>query len=127
MIFCGLSAYGVITLLAFRMDSAREFVLLGGLVATVQGGTQALSRSLFASLIPSFKSGEYFAFFSIGEKFAGALGPAMYGGIIYLTGSDRWAILSILFFFVAGAAILTRVRIEEGKRTAREAEASYSI
>ena len=43
-------------------------------LATVQGGSQALSRSLFASLIPRDRSGEFFGFFAVVEKFAGICG-----------------------------------------------------
>ena len=119
LIFAGLAVYALITVRAFFIKTDVDFIVLGLLVATVQGGTQALSRSVFASLIPARKSGEFFAFFSIGEKFAGVLGPSLYALIIGLTDSSRIAILSILFFFVAGALLLTRVDIEEGRRTAR--------
>ena len=60
------------------MTSAAHFVVLAILVGAVQGGTQALSRSLFASLIPRDKSGEFFGFFGVAEKFAGILGPAIF-------------------------------------------------
>src|SRR5262249_20749044 len=96
--------------------------LLGVLVALVQGGTQALSRSLFASLIPPHKSGEFFGFFGIGEKFAGILGPLLYGACIGWTGSAQGAILSVLPFFALGALLLVRVDVEAGRAAAREAE-----
>ena len=60
------------------MTSAWQFFALAFLVGTVQGGSQALSRSLFARMIPKHKSSEYFGFFSVFEKFAGIAGPALF-------------------------------------------------
>jgi UMF1 family MFS transporter len=88
----------------------------------VQGGTQALSRSLFASMIPPHKSGEFFGFYSIFEKFAGIFGPLLFDVTITVTGSPRNAILSVILFFAAGAALLSRVNVAEGQRAARRAE-----
>ena len=87
LILAGLAVYCVISALAYAMTTATHFVLLGVLVALVQGGTQALSRSLFASLTPRHKTGEFFSFFGIGEKFAGIFGPLLYGLVIRWTGS----------------------------------------
>jgi UMF1 family MFS transporter len=89
----------------------------------VQGGTQALSRSLFASLVPRHLSGEFFGFFAVSEKFAGLFGPAVFAAAIAITGSSRVAVLSIIAFFAVGAALLARVDVEAGRREAREAEA----
>jgi UMF1 family MFS transporter len=91
-------------------------------VGVVQGGTQALSRSLFASMIPQYKSGEFFGFFSIFEKFAGIFGPLIFAGTIAATGSSRNAILSVIGFFAVGAVLLALVDVEEGQRVAREVE-----
>jgi MFS transporter, UMF1 family len=67
--------YTGICIYAYRMETTAEFYILAMLVGLVQGGTQALSRSLFATLIPKHKSGEFFGFFSVFEKFGGILGP----------------------------------------------------
>ena len=80
------------------------------LVGMVQGGTQALSRSLFASLIPRDKSGEFFGFFAVVEKFAGILGPASFAVINALTGSSRGAILGVIAFFAVGGSCSVRRR-----------------
>jgi UMF1 family MFS transporter len=122
MIFVGLCAYCVITTLAYFMTSPVHFVALGVLVALVQGGTQALSRSLFASLIPPHKSGEFFGFFGVGEKFAGIAGPLLYGLAISWTGSEQSAILSMIPFFVVGALLLSRVDVEAGRAAVKEIE-----
>ncbi len=122
-VLLGLGVYGLATLVAWRMDSAFEFWILAFLVALVQGGTQALSRSLFAALIPRQRSGEFFGLFAVFEKFAGILGPLLFSLSSELFGSSRIAILSILVFFVLGGALLTRVDVEAGRRRVREAEA----
>jgi UMF1 family MFS transporter len=121
-LFLGLLAYTVISILGYYMTTATHFFILAGLVGMVQGGTQALSRSLFASMIPQHKSGEFFGFFSIFEKFAGIFGPLIFAGTIAVTGSSRNAILSVIGFFAVGAALLALVNVQEGQRVAREVE-----
>jgi UMF1 family MFS transporter len=114
-IFGGLSVYAVITVLGYFMRSSAEFFALAVLVGMVQGGTQALSRSLFASMIPKDKSSEFFAFFGVFERYAGILGPAVFAWVVAHSGSSRNAILSVLAFFVIGAAILAFVDVKEGR------------
>jgi MFS transporter, UMF1 family len=121
-LFIGLLAYTVISVLGYFMKTASHFYLLAGLVGMVQGGTQALSRSLFASMIPRHKSGEFFGFFSVFEKFAGILGPLIYAGTIAVTGSSRNAILSVVLFFAVGGLLLWPVNVEEGQSVARAAD-----
>jgi UMF1 family MFS transporter len=121
-IFLGLLVYAGISLLGYFMRTGTHFVILALLVATVQGGTQALSRSLFASLIPAHKSGEFFGFYSVFEKFASILGPLLFAVTVALTGSSRNAILSIILFFILGAVLLSRVDVAEGQLAARAAE-----
>ncbi len=122
-IFLGLLAYTGISILGYFMTSALHFYILAGLVGMVQGGTQALSRSLFASMIPQHKSGEFFGFFSVFEKFAGIFGPLIFALTIAASGSSRNAILSVIAFFAVGAAILRLVDIGEGRQAARAADA----
>jgi UMF1 family MFS transporter len=121
-VFFGLAVYAVITLLGYRMHNNVQFFALAVLVGTVQGGTQALSRSMFAAMIPRDKSSEFFAFFGVFERYAGILGPAIFAWTVSQTGSSRSAILSVLAFFIIGAVILSRVDVEEGRRAARAAE-----
>jgi UMF1 family MFS transporter len=121
-ILLGLAAYTGICVVGYFMKSGTHFLLLAILVGMVQGGTQALSRSLFASLIPRDKSGEYFGFFAVVEKFAGIFGPATFAVINFLTGSSRGAILGVIGFFAVGAILLWLVDVEEGQRQARSGE-----
>jgi UMF1 family MFS transporter len=122
MIQCSILVYLVISLLAWRMSTSWHFWALAILVGLVQGGSQALSRSLFASMIPRHKSGEFFGLFSVLEKFAGILGPGVFYVVARWTGSSRHAILSVVVFFLAGAYLLGKVDVEAGQRAAREAE-----
>jgi UMF1 family MFS transporter len=121
-IFLGIAGYVAITFLGWRMTTGTEFLILAALVGTVQGGTQALSRSLFARMIPAAKSGEFFGFFAIFEKFAGIFGPLLFSVAVYATGSSRTAILSTLVFFVTGALLLLRVDVVRGEADARATE-----
>jgi UMF1 family MFS transporter len=125
-IFIGLSVYAVITVLGYYMSTSTHFFILAILVGMVQGGTQALSRSLFASMIPRHKSSEFFAFFSVFERYAGVLGPAVFAWVVGRSGSGRNAILSVLVFFVVGAIILAFVNVDAGRRAARAADANLS-
>lgn len=124
-IFLGLVVYTLISVVGYFMKTAVHFLLLAILVGMVQGGTQALSRSLFASLIPRSKAGEFFGFFAVVEKFAGIIGPLVFGAIIAISGSSRNAILSVIVFFVVGGAILCFVNVQEGQALARSVEAEY--
>jgi MFS transporter, UMF1 family len=119
-IFLGLVIYTAISVLGYFMRTATHFYILAGLVGMVQGGTQALSRSLFARMIPQHKSGEFFGFFSVFEKFAGIFGPLIFAGTIAATGSSRNAILSVIGFFVVGGWLLYSVDVDEGQRAASE-------
>ena len=122
-VFLGLFAYVLITIVGYFMKTATHFFILAGLVGMVQGGTQALSRSLFASMIPRHKSSEFFGFYSVFEKFAGIFGPLLFAVTIGLTGSSRNAILSVVVFFVVGMLVLLLVDVDEGQRVARVADA----
>jgi MFS transporter, UMF1 family len=124
-IYVGLAAYIVIAVLGYRMQNARDFMLLACLVGVVQGGTQALSRSLFASMIPRHRSGEFFGFWGVFEKFAGIFGPLVFGITLAATGSSRNAILSVIAFFVAGGVLLAFVDVTRGRQAARAAEAEF--
>ena len=125
-VFGGLAVYVLITLLGYFMSTATHFFALAVLVGMVQGGTQALSRSLFASMIPRHKSSEFFAFFSVFERYAGVLGPAIFAFVIEHSGSGRSALLAVAVFFVVGAGVLTFVDVDRGRRAARAAEADLS-
>lgn len=122
-IFIGLAVYLAICGFGFFLETEAHFYGLAVMVAMVQGGVQALSRSLFASMIPRHKSSELFGFFAIFEKFAGLLGPLVFGVVGLITGESRFAILAIGVFFLVGGILLARVDVEAGRQAAREADA----
>ena len=121
-IYLGLAVYCVVSALGYFMTSPAHFYALAILVGIVQGGVQALSRSLFASMIPRARSSEMFALFGVFEKFAGIFGPGVFALIKALTGSSRNGILSVVGFFVLGALLLALVNVDEGRRAARAAD-----
>jgi MFS transporter, UMF1 family len=121
-IFFGLLVYTGICIFGYFLRTARDFWILAIVVGLVQGGTQALSRSLFATLVPKHKSGEFFGFFSVFEKFGGILGPLAFAVAAQLAGSSRVAILSVIAFFIVGAWLLTMVDEKAGAAAARAAD-----
>ena len=126
-IILALIIYAVIAVWGFVLTSAIEFWLLAWMVAVVQGGSQALSRSLYASLSPKAKSGEFFGLFGVMEKFSAILGPLVFASAVGIFGNSRPAILSLILFFIIGIIMLRNVDIEEGKRIAREEDARVGL
>ena len=124
-IYLALAVYVVVSVLAYFMTTALHFYALAVLVGAVIGGSQALSRSLYASLIPRHKSAEFFAFLAVGSKFAGILGPAIFGWVSLAAGSSRLSILAVMAFFVVGMALLTRVDVPGGQRYAQQADRAF--
>jgi UMF1 family MFS transporter len=114
-----LTVYTGISVLGYFMTSARDFYVLAALLALVQGGCQALSRSLFASLIPTSRSGEFFGVFAVFEKFSGIAGPLLFAAAIWISGSSRAAILSVTGFFLVGGVLLAGVDVTAGRRRAQ--------
>lgn len=121
-IYLALVVYSGVSIFGYFMTAAWQFWTLAIAVGLVQGGSQALSRSLYASMVPRAKSSEFFSFFSVFEKFAGIMGPLIFGLVGQITGTSRLGILALIVFFVGGIVILSRVDIEEGRRVARQAD-----
>lgn len=116
----GIGVYFIVTLFAYRMDSIEEFYVLAMVIGLVQGGVQALSRSLYARLIPPDKSAEFFGFYNMLGKFAAILGPLMVGIVGMLSESSRTAILSISILFILGGVLLYFVNVEAGQKMASQ-------
>jgi UMF1 family MFS transporter len=96
---------------AFRLpaEAPVPFMVLGGAIGLVLGGSQALSRSLFSQLIPAGREGEYYGFYEISDKGTSWLGPLAFGLVFQLTSSYRVGLVSLLIFFVVGFALLAAV------------------
>lgn len=123
-ILLSLVVYTVIAIWGYFVNSTVEFWFLAWMVAIVQGGSQALSRSLYASMSPKAKSGEFFGLYGIMEKFSSIIGPLLFALAVATFGSSRPAIVSLVAFFIIGGFLLTRVNIAEGQRVAREEDAA---
>ncbi|MDQ4077701.1 MAG: MFS transporter [Chloroflexota bacterium] len=126
-IYLALTVYMFISIGGYFMAEAWHFWALALAVATVQGGSQALSRSLYGSMVPRSQSSEFFGFFSVSSKFAGIMGPLLFAVVAQLAGSSRLSIVSLLVFFIGGMLILTQVDIEEGQRVARLEDRQFEI
>jgi MFS transporter, UMF1 family len=103
--------------------TTRDFFIAAAAVAIVMGGSQALSRSLFAQLIPKGKEAEYFSIYEVSDKGTSWVSPLVFGLALQITHSYRQAILSLIIFFIAGLAVLTRVDVKRGALDAQAAEA----
>ena len=121
-IILALIVYSAIAVWGFFLDSVIEFWFLAFMVAVVQGGSQALSRSLYASMTPKALSGEFFGFFSVMSKFSAIIGPLLFVAAVAVFGSSRPAVLGLIIFFAGGIYLLVRVDETEGRRVAREAD-----
>jgi UMF1 family MFS transporter len=110
---------------AWQMTVAWEFYTLAVVIGLVQGGIQALSRSLYARLIPPERAGEFFGFYNMLGKFAAVLGPLLVGWVAATSGDSRFGILSVLVLFLIGAAVLSQVDTAAGERQAANGPGNY--
>ena len=122
-ILISLVIYSIIAIGGYFMTREIHFWILGFGVAMVQGGSQALSRSLFSRMLPKSQSAEFYSFFSVSEKVAGSFGPFLFGLVSILMGGSRLSIVSLIVFFIIGGFLLSRVDENEGMRVAKEEEA----
>ncbi len=123
-IILSLCVYAAIAVWGFFLNSVIEFWLLAWMVAIVQGGSQALSRSMYASLSPAAKSGEFFGLYGVMEKFSAIIGPLIFAIAAATFDNSRPAVLSLIVLFFVGIYLLTRVDVEEGRRLAQEEDAA---
>ena len=119
-IFVAIGGYTIVTFLAYFMVSKTHLYILAAMIGLFQGGIQALSRSLYAKLIPKNKETEFFGFFNMLGKFAAILGPFLMGWVTLQTGNVRIGILSILILFISGAFFLYKVDFEQGEMDANK-------
>lgn len=96
-----------------------EFWLLGFVIALVLGGTQAISRSLFAQMIPKDQEAEFYSFYEISDRGTSWMGTFIFGVVNQMSGSMRLGIVSLIVFFLLGLALLPLVNVlramEQGK------------
>jgi UMF1 family MFS transporter len=109
MLYVGIVVYIIVCIYAYFLETTLDFWILAMLVATSQGGIQALSRSYFAKLVPKENANEFFGFYNIFGKFASIMGPLLVGATAQLTGSSSHGVFSLIVLFIVGLAILMRV------------------
>ncbi len=126
-ILLSLFIYTLIAIGGYFLYKEIHFWLLGFAVATVQGGSQALSRSLCGRMMPKSKSAEFYSFFSISEKIAGTVGPLLFGIVSRMMGGSRLSIISLIVFFSLGALLLWRVDEKDGIAVADAEEQSLIL
>jgi UMF1 family MFS transporter len=97
-----------------------EFFILSGFIALVLGGSQAISRSLFAQLIPTGKEAEFYSFYEVSERGTSWIGPLLFGLMNQIFGNLRLAILSLIFFFVMGLILLPFVNVQKGIQAVKD-------
>jgi UMF1 family MFS transporter len=105
----GLCIYVLVTLLGHELETTTDFYVLAILIGLVQGGVQALSRSMFSHMVPRHEAAELFGFYNMLGKTAAIIGPALMGVVATMTGSTRTSILAVAVLLVAGGALLLRV------------------
>lgn len=122
----GIAVYIFACIWGAFMENKTEFFILAGVIGLVQGGVQALSRSLYSRIIPANKSAEYFGFYNMLSKFATVIGPVLIGGTGLLAGTmgcsgplaSRIGIVSITVLFLPGGMLLQLVNEEKGREEA---------
>lgn len=101
-----------------------QFFILGAFIALVMGGSQSISRSLFAQMIPQSQEAEYYSFYEISERGTSWIGPLIFGLTNQLFGDLRVAILSLIFFFIAGLVILPFVNVSKAIEDVKKYDAN---
>ncbi len=109
-------------LLGLFTDPVTEFWMVGILAGLILGASQSSARSLFARFTPVSRAAEFFGFYSVQARLSTLLGPMVYGTMLWITGSIRYAILCLLVFFVVGGVLLLKVNVSRGNKQALEAE-----
>ena len=119
-VIVGIAIWLGVVLVAFFVPKGNfgMFLLLGGLIGLVMGGTQALSRSLYSQLVPRGRESEFFSLYQAMERGTSWLGTLTFGLVYQLTHSYRFAIVALIIFFVVGGVLLSRVKFREGIRQA---------
>jgi UMF1 family MFS transporter len=110
--------WSAVVVLAYFIHTSRDFFLLGAAVGLVLGGSQALSRSFYGSMVPEQASAEFYGFYTIFSKFSAMWGPMAFAIIRQMTGTSRLSIVSLIVFFIVGLALLHFV----DEQKAREAK-----
>ena len=121
-ILWSLVGWSLIVVVAYFLPAgqAMPFYIIAVVVGWVLGGVQALSRSLYATMIPEQAASEFFGFYSVFSKFSAIWGPLVFSIVSHRTGSGRPAVLSVVVFFVIGGILLARVDVDKARASKEE-------
>ncbi|WP_243292178.1 MFS transporter [Bacillus sp. FJAT-47783] len=125
MLYVGIVVYIIVCIYAYFLKTTLDFWILAMLVASSQGGIQALSRSYFAKLVPKKNANEFFGFYNIFGKFASITGPLLVGLTAQVTGHSNMGVFSLIILFVLGGIILTFV--PEPEDISRHEDATVNV
>lgn len=114
-LYFAIAVYALVTIAATGLQVEWHFYALAAVIGLVQGGIQALSRSVFGQLVPSDRSGEFFGFFNMLGRFSSILGPLLIAVTSTISSSHRISMLSLLILFAIGALFLRHVQFPEYK------------
>jgi MFS transporter, UMF1 family len=124
VIWAGVVIYAYVGL---KGESATlEFFVLGVIIALVLGGSQAISRSLFAQMIPDGREAEFYSFYEVSDRGTSWIGPLLFGLVNQIFGNLRPAILSLIFFFIVGLIILPFVNVAKGMADVKKYDAEQA-
>ncbi|WP_231495260.1 MFS transporter [Oceanobacillus picturae] len=126
MLNVGIIVYTIVCIYGYFLETAFDFWVLAMLVATSQGGIQALSRSYFAKLVPKANANEFFGFYNIFGKFASVAGPILVGATAQITGKTNAGILSLIILFIIGMIILNFVPSDKKMEGVKTPEVNIS-
>jgi UMF1 family MFS transporter len=94
----------------FAAAAERAYLFLGCLIGAAGGPLQAASRTLLIRMAPKDRIAQYFGLFALTGKVTSFIGPLLIGIVTAATDSQKAGMATIVLFFVAGLALLARVR-----------------
>jgi UMF1 family MFS transporter len=103
-----------------------QFFIMGIFIALVMGGSQAISRSLFAQMIPAWKEAEFYSFYEVSERGTSWIGPLVFGLANQLAHNLRPAIFSLIIFFALGLLILPFVNVKKAINDVKEYDRAHA-
>jgi UMF1 family MFS transporter len=103
------------------LQNTTQAWIMSAVIALVLGGSQALSRALFARMIPAGREASFFGFYEVSERGTSWMGPLIFGAVVGATGSYRQAILSLIVLFIVGTVILVLTDTDKAIRDAGRA------
>jgi UMF1 family MFS transporter len=118
VVWVAIVVYAVVAL-----DSTTAAYALGCAIAVVLGGSQAIARSLFSSMVPARRQASFFGFYELAERGTAWVGTLLFAVVLDVTGSYRGALLSLLALFVSGGVLLAATDTDRAVAAARQADA----